>query len=356
MPKQFQHIIITHFCFRGKNAFKHLRWPGLAFYIYPLTKKYLDYRFKLFEMLCLPGILGQSNQNFTWVLVIDKDLGFSYKKKLSELVQARKKTFLVEYNSTLRLDQLDWLKTFIEGKPDYILTSNHDDDDCLPVNFVEQFHKVLSEESTSVKLPPLKIFGCDQILQWDLLYSKNTPLGKYSNWHRNYKTSSCGFSLRVKYPEYNHSVSGMVHKFAPHYFNFTSSPPTRHVQAIRKVFLESSYKNKEELSSWPPDSMFRDISEVTGPVLMSNHARNAQYSRLYEQKHMSDIVTGPDSFNEYNIDWEKAYKYISGFKKNRSIYFARRIQKNFRKLKRKTIRKLNQYSMRIIIRKEIYYD
>lgn len=338
----FEHIIITHFCFRGKNAFKHLRWPGQAFYIDPLTKSNLIHRFKLFEMLCLPSILSQSNQGFTWVIVIDKALNKLYKDRLKTLIGKKEKTFLFEYDDSVRLDKLDWLKPYFTNLPNYVITTNHDDDDALPVNYIEQMHEYLQSIEKSNPQPPIKLIGCNQIMQWELTPSKKAPYGWKSPWHRDYATSSCGFSLLANYPEYNHSVSGIIHKFAYDYFDFSTKPITKHVEFVRQAFLDTSQQNKDGLTSYKVEDLFYDMSKTTGPVIMSNHARNAQFDRLYEKKEKSVKVTGPESFPDTILDWSKINKYIHTFRKDRYLFIIRTTQKSMRKLKRKTKRILRK--------------
>jgi len=104
---KFEHFIITPFCFRGKKAFNRLYWPGQNFQMNPLDKKFLVQRLKLFEMLCLPGILSQTNQNFSWILIIDEDLPKSYKKKLNLLVKEKERVFFLEYKDSIRLEKTD---------------------------------------------------------------------------------------------------------------------------------------------------------------------------------------------------------------------------------------------------------
>ena len=49
--------------------------------------------------------------------------------------------------------------------------------------------------------------------------------------------------------------------------------------------------------------MFHDVSERTGPVLMTNHFLNVQCARLYEVKAARVPVTGPDTFPHTELGW-----------------------------------------------------
>lgn len=41
------------------------------------------------------------------------------------------------------LDRLDWLGPYLPTQPDYVLTTNLDDDDALPDNFISTAHNAI---------------------------------------------------------------------------------------------------------------------------------------------------------------------------------------------------------------------
>ncbi len=280
----FEHFIITIFCFRGKDAFKHLHWPGLNFQACPLKPKYLEHRLRLFKMTCLPGILSQTNQNFNWIIIIDKDLNTEIKKELQDLIKDRESTFLHEYEEGTDIGSTDWLSPYLTIIPDYLLISNHDDDDILPGNFVGSLHDHIDEIRKDKKLPAVKFIGAKKILQWDLIHSSKAPLGWKSSWHRGYFPSSCGFSILSKYPEANLNVLGFVHRRAEEYIDFKSTTKLKFVTFNKNRIIEALHRCNENENSWSMEDMFYDISKKSGPVLMTNHSLNAQFARLYEKK------------------------------------------------------------------------
>ncbi|MEZ5083478.1 MAG: glycosyltransferase [Bacteroidales bacterium] len=336
----FEHFIITIFCFRGKKAFEHLYWPGFNFYINPFNPKFLEFRLTLFKMFCLPGILSQTNQNFTWIILIDKELNPEIKDALKNLVLKKQRSHILEYEESYKLEQTDWLVPYFTKKPDYVLTSNHDDDDILPPGFVDGIQKHIKETNQISKLPPIKLLGAKQIIQWDLIHSKKSYYGWSSPWHRGYFPSSCGFSLLSKYPETNMSVLGLAHRRAEEYFDPEIRPENQHNKYHRNRIAHSFAKCGDNLQDWEKVDLFFDVSELSGPVLMSNHSRNAQHARLYEKKPDDKKVSGPESFPDFMLDWNEINKNIKRFGKNRQLYIIRELQRIYRKLKRHTKRYL----------------
>lgn len=335
---QFEHFIITLFCFRGKEAFKHLHWPGLNFQASPLKPKYLEQRLKLFKMICLPGVLSQSNQNFGWIIIIDKDLDPVIKNELQNLIIKKQRAFLYEYKEGTFLGSTEWLTPYFTKSPDYVLTSNHDDDDILPRNFVDSLYTHIKGIEKEKRIPTIKLIGAKQILQWDLIHSKKSPFGWKSKWHRGDYPSSCGFSLLSKYPETNLSVLGLVHDRAEEYIDFATPPINKRV-AFHRERLKKSLKNcNEREDAWTKEDLFYDISKLCGPVLMTNHSLNAQFARLYEKKADSKIVTGPESFPRFNINWALTTKNLNHFKRNIPILIIKTIRQRIEKIKRKFIR------------------
>ena len=72
----YKHIILTRFNLQfelGNDIHTQPYW--------------LDERFRLFEKYCLPSIVGQTNQNFTWVILSSEQTPTKYKERLSQYAQ-----------------------------------------------------------------------------------------------------------------------------------------------------------------------------------------------------------------------------------------------------------------------------
>ena len=68
------HAVITRFSYRHTTTAAGL--DGVLVSLLrrdPLQPERLAFRFSLFELTCLPSLLGQSEQNFDWFIVIDRD-------------------------------------------------------------------------------------------------------------------------------------------------------------------------------------------------------------------------------------------------------------------------------------------
>lgn len=303
---RIEHLIITRFSIRGLE-FANRNIPD------PLDPDNLALRFRLFEMVCLPSILAQTSQDFGWVLLVDKDLLPEFREKLAKLVGDKERVYLHNYDASENVENLDWLGSFWTGTPDYVLTTLLDDDDAIPNDFVRALHSHLSKVEESGKLPPFKIIGNKQIVQWDLVTSRKAPLGWKSPWHRGNYTASVGFSLFCKYPEDKFSVLKVGHVQAENYFNWSVPPANDRVIACREALGRAAESSNEDIYAWSKEDTFYDIAQDVGPVLMTNHFQNVQMWRLYEKKTEREKVVGPETFPGITIDWGRARTYSGYF-------------------------------------------
>lgn len=165
-------------------------------------------------------------------------------------------------------------------------------------------------------MTPIKTIGAKVIVQWDMITSGEAPLGWSSPWHRGQRTSSCGYSLLVRYPDFPFCVLGTKHKYAEHYFDFATRPKDNHVELRRSAFLAAGIENGDPVDAYPPNRMFHDVSSETGPVLMSNHTKNVQKWRLYERKSDKAVITGPESFPNITVDLNRFAEFSGDFRKS----------------------------------------
>ncbi len=298
------HFIITRFCYRAWDTFSHINGPTFNDRSDPLRPENLEFRLKLLEMIAAPAILNQTNHNFRWLIIVDRELPSHYRAKLQRIIQAKDSAFLYTYTVGDQLECLDWLAPYIEDNTDAVVTTLHDDDDAIPLDFVEKLQGHLLSEAALEQSTDYKILGCKQIVQWDLITSSEYPLGWKSDWHRGSSVASCGFSMYCKYPQYNFSILGMRHPYAEHYFNTASAQSNEHIAQYRKKFLNIEKPVSEKIM----DNRFHDLSSEVGPVLMSNHFGNDQIWRLIENKSGREPVNETDTFSSFSINWEMARK------------------------------------------------
>jgi hypothetical protein len=223
-----------------------------------------------------------------------------------------------------------------------------DNDDAIPDNFINALHAHLYEVEEMGTLPPFKIVGDRQIVQWDLLTSQKAPLGWKSPWHRGDYAASVGFSLLCQYPQYNFSVLKLMHIHAEDYFDWASEPTDCDVIACREAFRSAAESNDENICAWSTEDTFYDISKDVGHVLMSNHFRNSQISRLYAKKSYREKVVGPETFPSITLGWDRAHAYTEYFDRRKLLFDA--LPKVCTKCKRfivRTVRSLKRSARRI---------
>ena len=304
------HILITRFSYRGKDAFKDTEGPTFESTEDPLDPARLDLRFKLFELACLPSVLGQTEQRFIWVLLVDRELPEKYAARLRSLICTREDTFIRAFDPQCDLGALDWLRSYLPHGIDRVMTTNLDDDDSLPAQFVAATHARVRALEGAATCPAISIIGARQIVEWDLVGSADAPLGWKAPWHRKTRVASVGLSLLCQGPEFNFCVLGLRHALAEAYVDFSGSQAHPNVLAFRQAVIAAAHRAGADVRVWKPEDLFYDISRDVGPVLMTNHPGNDQARRLREPKAERTIVAGPGDFPGVPIDWEKARSFV----------------------------------------------
>jgi len=302
--------VISRFSHRGYHQHE-----GARIGADPLEPERLELRFKIFEITCLPSILGQTDQDFAWVIIVDRALPAIQRERLESLTRRGNLTVLQDFDPHADLMRLDWLPPDARPTGDRVLTINLDDDDALPRRFVGAARRRLSMLEASGALPPIAFLGAKRIVQWDFATSSEAPLGWRAPWHRPARVASAGFALCCRFPQFNFCAEGLRHRLAERYVDFTRAGGSPDVRVFQQEILRISATLGEDVRAWSTDSLFFDVSAEAGPVLMTNHAVNDQADRLEEAKEGMTVVTGPADFPEVAIDWEKARRYADSFRR-----------------------------------------
>ena len=111
----------------------------------------LNYRFKLFENICLPSLINQEKRtNFYVLVIISDDLPQFYKNKLNQLLSKHKNFHLEIFDGTLSNTYLkkyyENLSNFDENK-NLVATVRLDDDDALHPSFSRIIFNYLKKEN-----------------------------------------------------------------------------------------------------------------------------------------------------------------------------------------------------------------
>jgi len=95
ISSRFEYILITPFCIRsyedwkvGLRARKNRNLPD------PLSPGHMDSRFRYLRSMSYSSILSQTNQDFTWILIIDPDLPQEYRTLIDNMISARERSFV----------------------------------------------------------------------------------------------------------------------------------------------------------------------------------------------------------------------------------------------------------------------
>ena len=305
------HFIITTFCVRDGKWMDHVN--GQSFNdVNPLRPRNVDFRLKLLETICLPGLLSQTNRNFTWVLVVDANLDRRAKQRLEALAHRAGKVWLQEHraDAPAKLERLGWLEHLMDGRPDFVLTTQNDEDDMLPRRFVETVQSHVAALDREGRLPPYKIICNRSAVHWHMAFTPKAPLGWTSPW-RHRAASSCGFSLLCRYPSFDFSVLGLRHNYAESYFDLQSPAPVRNVGIYRRMFLEAARDARVGRIPNNADGFF--AASAAGAVVITNHGGN---QRPWQLAAVADRrpVLGAQTFPDVRIDWDGVRRYAGHFR------------------------------------------
>jgi hypothetical protein len=307
------HFFITRFSVRCKDTFNVIDGPTFLRNSDPLDPERPNLRFKLFEFSCLPAVIGQTDQRFVWIILVDRDLPERFHRRLLALTRLRDRSFIHVVDSSENLAGVQWLRRYAPGEGHFV-TTNLDDDDCIPTSFVATLRRNLAAMDQRSALPPIGIVGAVNALEWDLAPSAAAPLGWKSPWHRGRWMMSVGFSLHCRVPEFDVSMLGLRHTLAERYFDFARAPANRNTAWFQRTVVQSAKTHRLDPREWDPASLLLDISTSTGPVLMLNHVGNDQATRLLEPKARRVPVSGGGDFPAFAIDWPKAGAYFDTLK------------------------------------------
>lgn len=343
MPR-FQHFVITRFSIRPTMTSTDRLTLGpnvVSRGVYdPLAPEMLERRFHVFEIACLPGVLAQTDPTFTWVIVVDRDLSEEWRARLNALVAARPHTVIHDYDPEQSLGEIAWLEPYVETPtPDYLLTTNLDDDDALPPRFVESLRAIIEERGD--RLAPLEVFGATQLWEWDLDVSADAPLGYRAPWHRDFiEVASVGFTLLARYPAYPLTVMRVPHGSGSNVLNWSAPPLNPAVAEARQAIQAGAAAAGDSLADFDPSETFHPWVDQVGWPLMTNHQINLQGLRLYESKERI-AVTGMETFPNAVIDWDAFQRYAQDFQVSRRMraqYYFVRTRRAVRRLRRKARR------------------
>ena len=167
----FNHIILTRFNLQYElGSVVHLQ------------SSWLEERFRLFETYCLPSIIGQSNLDFTWVILSSIDTPDIYKERLSEYTNLCCR-IVIEYCPYVE-DVVVLYKAIGEkyiGDCNYLLSTRIDSDDMLASHFVDTLQSYIRSQVYTES-----IFTFSHGIQWfekeAIAYAISYPQNHFLNF------------------------------------------------------------------------------------------------------------------------------------------------------------------------------
>ncbi|GAA1421035.1 glycosyltransferase [Agrococcus citreus] len=117
----FEHFLLTRFAVRIK--------PGA-----PLpSDEWLRSRISIFEAICLPSVLRQSTQSFSWLLFVDSSVPVATRERLERVLPKNAEVVIVDAVCEERTIVHALLKR--ATKP-YVVTSRLDNDDAIDPDYI----------------------------------------------------------------------------------------------------------------------------------------------------------------------------------------------------------------------------
>jgi len=127
-PDPFRHVVLTVFNVRlhfGSNTAPDEDW--------------LRHRFGLFESLCYPSMRAQSNQRFTWLVLLDAGTPQTFRDRISAC--AAWPNFVPCYtDAIMSVDSFQAIRRDLisrhVGNPEYLITTTLDNDDAVHTDYI----------------------------------------------------------------------------------------------------------------------------------------------------------------------------------------------------------------------------
>ena len=142
----FKHYIITRFNLRVDD------WDYTKNNEVVLTKEWLDHRFLLFKHFCLPSMINQLNQNFTWLVFFDVNTSEKHRSIIHEISESYKNlhAFYIDGYEEMNPSLLDFIHKDISQNDKYIITSRIDNDDCLHRDYIDQIQGAFDKQEMCI--------------------------------------------------------------------------------------------------------------------------------------------------------------------------------------------------------------
>ncbi|HWT75555.1 MAG TPA: glycosyltransferase [Mobilitalea sp.] len=112
-----------------------------------LTPEYMKERFRLFEQFCFPSVYGQTNHNFTWLILFSDRTDRKYHKKIKQYCDIMPNLVPLFLKDETAFRWRDYITEYIRADTDaeYCITSRIDNDDSYNITYVERVQNAVRE-------------------------------------------------------------------------------------------------------------------------------------------------------------------------------------------------------------------
>lgn len=315
-----KHILLTKFSIRQRHV-KDADGSLCSPYHTPanhLKPHSLEQRFRLFEMLCLPGVLAQTQPDFLWVLIIDPQLKERDRSRLEQLTGLHRSTVLVEYHENVDINGLMWLEPYVgNAATTHVVTTNIDNDDVVGIHLVEYLQKYLRETCERGALPPCSLVGWPSTVQWDFMPMAQAPWGHLKPWQRGEFPAATGYTVCCKWPDYDVSVYGFAHTGGTTYFDpkVASGNPT---QVRLRALADHA---GDDWRAWQHERHLHILRSVHPQVVVVNHFENDQVERLFDRWSTRRPISHPTDLPDMPVDFARIRIGIRAFRRSSKTLF-----------------------------------
>ncbi len=111
--------------------------------------QWLEHRFGLFDRFCYPCMRAQSNQNFKWLVLFDKNTSAQFRRRIDQY--AKWDRFIPIFVESFADTNLDYVvRAHISAKSKYLITSRIDNDDAFCTTFINDVQSVIDQRTPTV--------------------------------------------------------------------------------------------------------------------------------------------------------------------------------------------------------------
>lgn len=149
----FSHYVMTPF---NVNVYKRealLNTPGHKHAGWR-AEDWMEHRWNLFESFTLPSMQKQTNQNFTWILFLDKDTPAWLQSKLDAITVPQIKQVYFSDNEVEEWGTRMNLKRYLNPAYEYTITTRMDNDDAFNENFIQRIQNCFDSTAPKAVICP----------------------------------------------------------------------------------------------------------------------------------------------------------------------------------------------------------